>query len=376
MTQVLPNPMYNNNPFKLGVFSMNADGGLSFTNVPERWQVNWDKIRQLATMADDAGLELFLPLARWKGYGGKRNARQDSYETLTFAAAIAASTKQIATFSTVHVPLVHPVFAAKALATIDHVGHGRAGLNIVCGWNIGEFDMFGHKQPDHDIRYEQGQEWFDLIFKIWEGGPEFDHKGRFYDLKKVVGTPAPHQKKLPVISAAFSPAGREFAARTSDFLFAPFTEISVGAQAIAEMDERAKKYNRDVGVFTLSHVVVRETQKEADDYYNHFAVENEDKEAVDHHLHLKMTQSQSHEDAAYKLHRKRFAGGTGSYPLVGTPERVVDEMLKMHKAGFKGTTLSFVDYLPELEIFNRRVLPLMEQAGLRLPKSKLQSAAV
>jgi len=41
------------------------------------------------------------------------------------------------------VPMVHPVFAAKALATVDHASGGRAGLNIVCGWSPQEFELFG-----------------------------------------------------------------------------------------------------------------------------------------------------------------------------------------------------------------------------------------
>ena len=370
------NPMYNDNAFKLGVFSTNADGGLTFTTVAERWRVNWERNKKVVQMADQAGLELILPLARWKGYGGNQNNRQDSYETLTFAAGVAAVTNQIATFSTVHVPLVHPVFAAKALMTNDHIGGGRMGLNIVCGWNVGEFDMFGHKQPAHDIRYDQGYEWLEIIQKIHGGGAPFDYKGQFYDLKGVVGSPGMMQDRMPIISAAFSPAGREFAAKTSDFLFTVFTEIDTLKQHIKDIDTRSAKYNREVGVFTTSYCVVRDTLKEAEEYVEYYAVQNADKESVDEHVRLKMTQSQSHESAAYEAqYRKRFAAGTGGYPLVGTPEMIVDEMIKLHKAGLKGTVLTFVDYVSELEMFNKKVLPLMEQAGLRKPAAKLASAA-
>jgi hypothetical protein len=37
-------------------------------------------------------------------------------------------TEQITIFATVQVPVIHPVFAAKALVTVDHVTRGRAGL--------------------------------------------------------------------------------------------------------------------------------------------------------------------------------------------------------------------------------------------------------
>jgi FMNH2-dependent dimethyl sulfone monooxygenase len=46
-------------------------------------------------------------------------------------------------FGTVHVPMFPPVLAAKQIVTADHIGEGRFGLNIVCGWNQVEFEMFG-----------------------------------------------------------------------------------------------------------------------------------------------------------------------------------------------------------------------------------------
>src|SRR5262245_19241765 len=191
------NPMTNANRFKLGLFSINADGGTAFTKVANRWRADWSAIETLAQSADAAGLEFILPIARWKGYGGETSVPGASFETLTHAAALAAITRHIAIFSTVHVPLVHPVFAAKALMTVDHVSRGRAGLNIVCGWNQEEFDMFGHRQSKHDDRYRQGFEWLSILIRIFTSDSPFDHEGEFYRLKQVIGAPAPVQQPRP-----------------------------------------------------------------------------------------------------------------------------------------------------------------------------------
>jgi len=44
---------------------------------------------------------------------------------------------------------------------------------------------------------------------------------------------------------------------------------------------------------------------------------------------------------------------------------VVDQFVQLKKAGIDGLQLSFFDFRPDLEFFGRRVIPLMEQAGLR-----------
>ena len=206
MAGVSVHPMHGPNKFKLGVFSMNSDGGLTLTKVPERWPALWNEILEVAQLADRAGLEFLLPIARWKGFGGEMNSREWSYETLTHAAALGAATKNIAVFATVHVPMVHPVFAAKALTTIDHVSNGRAGLNIVCGWNPEEFGMFGLQLIDE--RYEQGLEWFEIMNRIYTADAPFDYDGKFYRLKAVSGKPRPVQSPRPItLNAAFRRRG-------------------------------------------------------------------------------------------------------------------------------------------------------------------------
>jgi alkanesulfonate monooxygenase SsuD/methylene tetrahydromethanopterin reductase-like flavin-dependent oxidoreductase (luciferase family) len=75
--------------------------------------------------------------------------------------------------------------------------------------------------------------------------------------------------------------------------------------------------------------------------------------------------SQSHEDEAFKLYKQRFSAGTGSYPLVGTPQKIASELAKFAGAGFNGAALSFVNYKNELPYFCESVLPLLKEAGLK-----------
>ncbi len=357
-------PMRGPNRLKLGIFSANADGGLTLTRVPERWPALWPEIVEVAQMADRAGLEFFLPIARWKGFGGQTNSREWSFETLTFAAALASVTERIALFATVHVPMVHPVFAAKALATIDHASAGRAGLNIVCGWNPEEFATFG--LPMIEDRYGQGLEWFEILSRLYTEEHPFDFKGRYYDLRAVSGKPRPVQARRPVtLNAGFSPPGRDFAARAADYLFTTFIEIEAGRAQIADMRARASETRREVGVYSTCHVVCRPTQAEAEDYYEHYAVRMEDTEGADHYMSAKEKFSLSHDPAAYRLHRKRFVGGAGTYPLVGTPAHIADELRQISEAGFAGVGMSFVNYKDELPYFIETVLPILARAGLR-----------
>lgn len=358
-------PIHGPNPFKLGIFSANADGGLTLTTVAERWQAQWKDVATLAQMADRAGIEFFLPIARWKGFGGTTNSREWSFETFTFASAVAALTERIGVFSTIHVPMIHPVYAAKALASVDHISAGRAGLNIVAGWNPDEFAMFGLEQVEE--RYAQGLEWYEIICRIYTQTEPFNYDGRFYKLRNVSGKPAPVQKPRPVtLNAAFSPPGRDFAAKSSDFLFTTFSEIEAGRAHITDIKERGAREGRELGVFTTCHVVCRESQAEAEDYYAKYAEREADKGAVDYHMSQKQKFAGSHDEATFRLHAKRFAGGAGTYPLIGTPRQIVDEMVRMHEIGFAGTTVSFVNYLYELPFFIDQVLPLMKKAGLRV----------
>ena len=372
------NPINGPNRLKLGVFNINCNGGLTVSKAPERWKADWPDVVKATVMADDAGYDFILPVAKWHGYGGESNNLSRCWETLTHGAALGALTKHAAMFCTVHVPLVTAVFAAKAMATIDHATGGRAGLNIVCGWNADEFDMHGVK-IDAARRYDQGLEWFRIYARAIEGGPQFDFDGEFYKLRGCYTDPVSLQRPRPtVMSAGFSPNGRDFAAQAADVLFPSVPEIELVPGMVNMVRDYAAKYNREVGVYAQVQVVCRPTFKEAMEYYHYFAEEMADHEALDYHSRKK---AESEKDVGAggaqvadrpvvnkyaRMTGKRFAGAyPGIYPLVGSPDEIVKEMQDLHAAGLGGLAAVFLNYLNEMPYFNAEVLPRLERVGLR-----------
>jgi dimethylsulfone monooxygenase len=370
-----PNPLFGPNRFKLGIFSANCDGGLTMSLAPERWKADWDDIVAMTRVADEAGIEFILPVAKWRGYQGRANIYGRSFETLTHGAALGAVTQRIAIFSTVHVPLVTPAFAAKAIATIDHVTHGRAGLNIVCGWNQAEFDLHG-VTIDPETRYDHGLEWFQIWSKLLAGGPEFDWDGRFFKLKRLQTDPVSVQRPWPaVMSAGFSARGRDFAARAADVLFLNVTELDQVPALLADVSRHMARFDRSISVFTMGHVVCRPTRRDAEAYFHYVAEEMADTEGQDYYRRTRGTATTG--DATAPIARPfenrftrttglAYAGGyPGAYPFVGSPDDVAREMANMSATGLAGCTVAFVDYLREIPFFVQEVLPRLEHLGLR-----------
>ena len=147
-------------------------------------------------------------------------------------------------------------------------------------------------------------------------------------------------------------------------MFTTFVEIEAGRAHIDDMHARAAEAGREVGVFTTCHVVCRDSQAEADDYYEHYAVTMADTESLDFYWSERKILALARPGGVH-AHRKRFAAGAGTYPLVGTPKKIAEEMVRMAEVGFSGTTVSFVDFKGELPHFIATVLPLLREAGLR-----------
>jgi alkanesulfonate monooxygenase SsuD/methylene tetrahydromethanopterin reductase-like flavin-dependent oxidoreductase (luciferase family) len=359
------------NKLKLGVFAFNLDSGFTATTVPERFRLNWDNVKDVAAVADRAGIEALIPLARWRGLGGETNFQGTNYETLTWAAGLGASTRRAGVFSTVHVPTIHPIVAAKQCTTIDHISGGRFGLNIVCGWNPVEFKMFGSEMLGHDARYEYAAEWIEIVRMLWTRDEPFDFEGKFFKIAQGVSDPKPLSKPHPAImNAGRSPTGMRFAAKYADLVFQDIleTDMDQTRARFAEVRRIGREdYQRSFEIWTSTWVVCRPTEKEAQDYYRYAIHEHGDFDALKGLPPELIPSADNTPPEVLKEFQYRALAGFGGSHLIGTPEQIVDKLKAFSNAGLDGMVLTFVDYQNDLRTFVRDVFPLLEQDGLRLP---------
>jgi FMNH2-dependent dimethyl sulfone monooxygenase len=360
--------MHGNNRLQIGLFGANCSSGRAVTLVPERWSGNWPDNKKLALLADAAGIDFLLPIGRWKGYGGDTDYQGTTLETITWATGLLAATKRITVFGTVHAPIFNPVVAAKEMVTADHISEGRFGLNIVVGWNEGEFDMFGVEQREHERRYEFAQEWIDVIKMIWSDREDFDFDGKYLRMKGIKGKPKPFGGTRPVImNAGASATGQAFAVKNCDafFFHASRTSLEENKQKVRDAQAAARAQGREIGCYTVGVVTCKPTSKEAKEYFHHCIVERADWSAVDSILALKNISPQTVPMAEFLKQRSGYAQGMGGLPIVGDPDHVAAQLADLSTAGLTGIAISLVNYLDELPYFCDEVIGRLERMGLR-----------
>ncbi len=362
------------NKLKLAVFGVNDDRGLVMTTAPGPPEATWEQSVRLAREAERLGFEAIIPLARWLGYGGTNNLGSRCFETFTWAAGLAAITSRIQVFATFHVPTVHPVMAAKMVSTIDHISGGRFGLNIVAGWQPEEIAMFGSPQREHDERYEVSDEWTELVKRLWTEPGSFDFAGRFFDAPGAQSEPKPLQTPYPVVmSAGISPAGREFASKHADLVFAAIVDPAQTANTVAEIKRLAlERYGRTLHVFGRGHITCRDTEEQAREAYRYFILEHGDREAGENVLRMLMAHSQTIDYSSAEMQAliEAVIRGYFAHPITGSAEQVAAALVELSEAGLDGVALTWNDYEEGLAQYETMLLPRLVEAGLRAPLSE------
>jgi len=347
-----------NNKFQIGLFGINSNSGISMTKVKNRWSAEWQDVEFVAKLCDKSNIDFIFSVQRWLGFDGQTNPAGLTHDSLTFCSAIASITKRINIYATLHVPLIHPTFAARSLATVDQISKGRIGLNIVCGWNNKEFEMFGIKDNKFIDRYKQGAEWLHLLNKILNKKKFTPFKGKYYNINYSTSSPKLFKRnQINTTSAAFSEQGRLFAAKNCDQLITMFSNIKSAQLQINNIKNKAKLFKRKIKVIGLAHVVCRSSTKEAEQYYDFYASKMADKKAVNNFISIlnKNKKTKVFSDIQ-KLQMKRMAGGIGSYPLIGSPKNIIEKINEFKKIGLDGLALSFVNFKEELPFFIKNVI--------------------
>jgi FMN-dependent oxidoreductase (nitrilotriacetate monooxygenase family) len=209
---------------------------------------------------------------------------------------MAQATRHLGFGVTCNLTYEQPYLFARRLATLDHLSNGRIGWNIVTGYLDSAARAMGLKQQiDHDDRYERGDDFMEVFYKLLEGSWEDDavlkdkvrgmyadpkkihriyHDGPYYKVDGVYNLTEPSPQRTPVLyQAGASQRGNEFAAKHAECVFtgAPSRELlAKGIANIRRLAVDAGRQPNDILVFSGLTVVVDSNEKAAREKYEDY----------------------------------------------------------------------------------------------------------
>jgi alkanesulfonate monooxygenase SsuD/methylene tetrahydromethanopterin reductase-like flavin-dependent oxidoreductase (luciferase family) len=231
-------------------------------------------------------------------------------------------------------------------------------------------EMFGATMLDHDTRYDVAAEWLEIVKLLWERDEPVNFEGKFCRAKDALLKPRPvQQPRPPVMCAGQSPKGMHFAAKYCDIGFTAFEKTGNLELMRAQVDNFKsiawKEYDRKLAMWSLAYVIQGDTEKEARQLYDYYVRQTGDFVAAKNVLVTNMAHAQTWTEQAVRERLEDVVAGFGSYPLIGTPEQIVDGLQMLSDAGLEGVVLSWPGYRDGMDQFREKVLPLLQQAGLR-----------
>jgi len=132
-------------------------------------------------------------------------------EPLMCLTYVAAVTKKIRLGTIVIIlPLRHPLYIAKEMATLDVLSKGRANLGIGSGWLEEEFEALG---LDFHVRGKRTDESIEAIRALWRDNPA-SFSGKHFNFAPLKSFPKPVQRDgIPIFVGGISPAAIRRVAR-------------------------------------------------------------------------------------------------------------------------------------------------------------------
>ena len=177
----------------VGVFiPVGNHGWIHSTNSPAVEDGSFDRVLDVTKGAEAMGFDFVLSPGIWRGRKGPSRHWMESLESLTTTAALLQATETIDVFGTMHMTVYPPAIIAKMMGTLDQIGKGRVGLNLVTGSSYLDLSHVGlwRDRLSHDERYDLADEWIKVVKQLWTEEVA-NHKGEFFELVEANMGPKP-----------------------------------------------------------------------------------------------------------------------------------------------------------------------------------------
>ena len=352
-----------------GVFiPVGNHGWIHSVNSPASEDGSYQRVLEVTKGAEALGFDFVLSPGIWRGRKGPSEHWMRSLDSMTTSAALLQATNRIGVFGTIHMTVYQPAIIAKMMSTLDQIGPGRVGLNLVTGSSYLDLSHVGLWRDglNHDERYDLADEWTQVVKRLWTE-EVVSHKGRFFELTQATMGPKP-SRMPPLANAGASGRGFKFAVENCDIVFIGSGDdpksIETGKQAKAMARAMSKP---DLKVYGLLVLILGETEEEAQARLDHF---NEGVDLVcledialgyNMNPNVKDVSAASLRLAAGKENRSSVSPGA----IVGSYDSVAKRISRtVIESGLDGIILIVPDYVKDLDAVAKKSLTRMAEYGV------------
>ena len=353
-------------------FSALCSDDYQFLGVPDgRLRSSWDHCSKIVQTAEKQGFRNILCPSSY----------QVGQDTLSFVAGCAPITKSINLLAAVRCGEMQPIMLARTIATLDHMLEGRLTINIISS------DFPGQKE-DSNYRYQRSREVVEILKQAWTQD-EVNYKGEIYNFTGLTTDPAkPYQTGGPLLYfGGYSPPALELCGQHCDVYLMWPEKISQLENRMVSVNNVATKYNRKLDYGLRVHMIVRDTEIEAQEYAEYIASKLDDEygrqireRALDSTSLGVANQTRNREisDEYGYIEPNLWTGigrarsGCGA-ALVGSKDQILTKIEGYKKMGIKSFIFSGYPHLEESNHFGTKVMPQLQTCSLpieydRIPK--------
>jgi len=319
----------------------------------ENMQPTFEYAKKVAQRSEKIGYDLTLVAElNLNDIKGESHPSLDAWST---AAALTAVTDKLEYMVAVRPTFHNPALLAKQAANIDHIGGGgRLSLNVVSSWWKDEAVKYGVHFEQHDDRYARTSEWLDVVDNLWKHDG-YNFQGKYYKVSDSILQPKPVSQPRPVIYAGGeSEAAKNLIAQKCDAYVMHGDPPERIAAKIADMKSRRDKLGLPPMQYGIAaYSIVRNSESEA--AAELARITDVKQSAAGYHNYqqwlsgTQLEQQVSLED--YSVSNRGLRSG-----LIGTPQKVLDQVKAFEQAGVNLLLLQCSPQLEEMERFAESVI--------------------
>ena len=317
---------------------------------------------------------LSLQSSRYAGPDGRTDQVRGRLDAVLIAARVAPLTRAIGVIPTAVLTHTEPFHLSKAIATLDYVSTGRAGIQVRVSGRADEAAHFGRRTLPglpgpriEDLASAAGQELLNELFdeaadyvevlrRLWDSWEDdaeirdaasgrfidrdklhyIDFEGKHFNVKGPSITPRPPQGQPVVAALAHASVPYRLIARSADVGFVTPHDADDARNIVAEIrDGQAAAGRAGETVHVLGDLVV--------------FLDDDPAAAADRKARL-----DERAGAEYR---------SDAHVFTGTPDRLADLLQEWAEAGLTGFRLRPAALPHDLEQITRRLVPELQRRG-------------